>query len=287
MSQVASPRGRVTIARAPLWRIRSGRLVTRRLVQAAALAGLLASARMTLDPPRAAAPKPARVEHRDPGAEWLATLFARRYLTWSATDPQAHAKGLAGLLAGSADPDAGLRPSAQGSERVVSAQIAQERPGARGERVFTVAVDAARSSGEIYLSVAVARGADGRLGVSRFPALVGPPLLAPGALGAGSGAAVSDAALAAVVERALGNYMAGSRENLAADLVAGVRISAPLTPLALERVDELHAQPDGSVVATVHAHDAGGTDFTLAYELDVQRVAGRWEISAIQADPTT
>ncbi len=286
MSELSGKHGTVAVATMALWRLRAGRLLTRRLLQGAALAGLLASARIALDPPRAPAPRAVQVQRRDVGAEWLATLFARRYLTWSAADPQTHARGLAGLLADSADPDAGLRPQTRAGERVISAQIAQERPGARGERVFTVAVDT-NHSGEIYLSVAVARRADGSLVVSRFPALVGPPLVARAQLAVGGGSALSDGELASVVERALGNYLAGSRENLAADLAAGARVSSLPAPLALERVDELRAQRDGSVAATVQAHDSAGADFTLTYELDVERLAGRWEVSAIQTDPTT
>jgi hypothetical protein len=39
------------------------------------------------------------------------------------------------------------------------------------------------------------------------------------------------------------------------------------------------------VLAVVHAYDQRGARYTLAYELDVSAVAGRWEISAIQIDP--
>ncbi len=44
--------------------------------------------------------------------------------------------------------------------------------------------------------------------------------------------------------------------------------------------------PRGSaVLATVQAQDARGVRYTLAYELDVLRAQGRWEISAVQMDP--
>jgi hypothetical protein len=35
----------------------------------------------------------------------------------------------------------------------------------------------------------------------------------------------------------------------------------------------------------VQAQDARGARYTLAYELDVARVQGRWEVSAIQTNP--
>ena len=35
------------------------------------------------------------------------------------------------------------------------------------------------------------------------------------------------------------------------------------------------------------AQDARGARYTLAYELDVAEVAGRWEVAAIQMDPDT
>ncbi len=44
--------------------------------------------------------------------------------------------------------------------------------------------------------------------------------------------------------------------------------------------------PEGSaVLATVQAQDGRGARYTLAYELDVVREQGRWEISAVQVDP--
>ena len=46
--------------------------------------------------------------------------------------------------------------------------------------------------------------------------------------------------------------------------------------------------PEGSaVLALARAHDGRGVQYTLAYELDVIESAGRWEVSAIQMDPTT
>jgi hypothetical protein len=43
----------------------------------------------------------------------------------------------------------------------------------------------------------------------------------------------------------------------------------------------------GSVLASVEAGDRDGVIYALRYELDVRRVDERWEIAAIQTDPTT
>ncbi len=41
------------------------------------------------------------------------------------------------------------------------------------------------------------------------------------------------------------------------------------------------------VLAVVQARDARGAEYTLAYELDVVHVQGRWEVSAVQMDPNS
>ncbi|MGH2855084.1 MAG: hypothetical protein ACRDLF_12940, partial [Solirubrobacteraceae bacterium] len=73
----------MTIATRPLWRIRLGRGLPRHLLHALAVAGLVASARFAIDPPRAALPatllRPSAAQ--DLAAEGFATLFARSYLT--------------------------------------------------------------------------------------------------------------------------------------------------------------------------------------------------------------
>jgi hypothetical protein len=51
----------------------------------------------------------------------------------------------------------------------------------------------------------------------------------------------------------------------------------------MQRLD--WAPGEGSVLATVQARDRRGAQYTLAYELDVLRQQGRWEVSAVQTDP--
>ena len=109
------------------------------------------------------------------------------------------------------------------------------------------------------------------------------------ATGGGELREVSDPALRTVVERALRNYLAGSAAELAADLTSTARVSLPAQALSLESVQRLSLSPEGgqALSAIVLAQDARGARYTLAYALDVDRVAGRWEIAAIQMDPYT
>jgi hypothetical protein len=88
------------------------------------------------------------------------------------------------------------------------------------------------------------------------------------------------------VERALRNYLAASAGELAADLTGGARVSLPDLPLNLQSVQRLDWSSDArSVLAVVQAQESRGVQYLLAYELDVVRVHGRWEVAAIQTDP--
>jgi hypothetical protein len=97
---------------------------------------------------------------------------------------------------------------------------------------------------------------------------------------------VGDPALATVVERALRNYLAASASELAADLTSAARVSLPGLALSLESMQRLDWSRGGSsVLAVVQAQDGRGVQYTLAYELDVERQEGRWEVSAVQVNP--
>jgi hypothetical protein len=39
------------------------------------------------------------------------------------------------------------------------------------------------------------------------------------------------------------------------------------------------------VLAAVQAQDSRGVQYELAYEVDVVRLQGRWEVSAVQTNP--
>jgi Conjugative transposon protein TcpC len=287
----AAPRHpQVTLTPRPLWRLHVAREATRRLLQALAVAGLLASARFAVDPPRAPAPRAAQPgpAPADLAAEGFAALFARAYLTWNAQTPEAHRRALARFVGGGMDPDAGLQVPASGEEQVQWTQVVQARAAQPGEHVYTLAVQT-DSAGLVYLTVPVVREPGGALALGGYPAIVGAPVSAPADLAhGGRPREVEDAALATVVDRALRNYLADAPSELAADLTSGARVSPPASgmALALNGVTQLDWAPGGgAVVAQVSARDEQGVQYALAYELDVVRAQGRWEVSAIQTDP--
>ena len=167
-------------------------------------------------------------------------------------------------------------------------QIVQSRVGADGSRVYTVAAQTDRA-GLLYLSVDIARGRDHALRLDGYPALVGAPLSAPAtATTEGSQRDVADRTLRATCQRALRNYLARAEDNLNADLTADAAVALPGLPLSLRRLSALEWAPDGaSVLASLEASDRDDVSYALRYELDVRRVDQRWEIAAIQTDPTT
>ncbi len=282
------PRAAVTVTPRPLWRIRLARELPRHLLHSLAVAGLLASARFAIDPPRATVPAALlrRAPAQDLAAEGFAALFARSYLTWEAQDPEAREHALAPFVGPGMDVDAGLQPPSGSEQRVQWAQVVQERELLPGRHVYTVAAQT-DTAGLLYLTVGVLRTTGGGLALAGYPAFVGPPASGPAQTNAeGRLRQVTDPELAAVVERALRNYLAGSSSELAADLAPAARISLPGEGLALQSLQSLQWAPGaGAVLAVVQAQDQRGAQYTLAYELDVAREQGRWEISAIQMDP--
>jgi Conjugative transposon protein TcpC len=280
----------VTVTTKPLWRIRLARELPRVLLLGVSFAGLMASARYAIAPPRPMAPARARAAApaQDLAAEGFAQLFARRYLTWEANDPEAHQRALAPYIGASMEPGAGLQPPSDGEEQVQWTEVVQERTAAPAElRVYTVAAQT-DTAGLVYLTVSVARARSGALELAGYPAFVGAPTARPPAA-SGRLREASDPALRTVVERALRNYLADAGAELAADLTSTARVSLPTQALSLEAVQRLDWSPEGgeAVSATVQAQDARGARYTFAYELDVAQTAGRWEVAAIQMDPNT
>jgi hypothetical protein len=276
----------VTVAARPLWQIRMAREWPRYLLSGLAIAGLAASARFAIAPPRPATPKAVAPGPAPPdlAAEGFASLFARSYLTWNAADPQAHERNLASFTGPGMDPDSGLQPPSSGEQQVQWTEVVQEREPAPGNRVYTVAAQT-DNAGLQYLSVSVVRTATGSLALGGYPAFVGGPATGP-AQTQQHLREVNEPALATVVGRALRNYLSASGSELAADLTNDAQVSLPAATLNLESVQRLDWAPGtGAVLAVVQAQDARGARYTLAYELDVARVQGRWEVSAIQTDP--
>jgi hypothetical protein len=167
-------------------------------------------------------------------------------------------------------------------------QVTQSRPGTDGSRVYTVAAQTDRA-GLLYLTVDVQRGRDRALRLDGYPAIVGAPLSAPAAAQAGDEQRdVTQRALRVTCQRALRNYLARAADNLDADLTDDAAVSLPGIALSLRRLTALQWAPDHqSVLASVQADDGDGVGYALRYELDVRRVQQRWEIAAIQTNPTT
>jgi Conjugative transposon protein TcpC len=282
----ASATPAVTIASRPLWLIRLTRALPRYLLGAACLTGLAASARFTIAPPGPRRPPAApRAElSADPAAEGYATLFARRYLSWNAAEPGSTQRALEPFVGSTMEPDAGLRLPASGEQHVEWAEVVQAREPVPGEHVYTVAAQT-DTAGLLYLTVSVVRTGDGSLALGGYPAFVGAPASGP-PTGPAPLREVADQALATMVERALRNYLAASGGELAADLTSDAHVSLPALPLGLQSVQRLDWAPDGrSVIALVQAQDGRGAQYLLSYELDVARLQGRWEVSAVQTDP--
>src|SRR5271155_3646141 len=211
-------RATVTIASRPLWRIRLARELPRYLLCAMSVLGMAASARFAIAPPEPVLPAAnVRVPApADPAAEAYAALFARRYLTWKAADPQASARALEPFLGPGMEPDAGLQLPASGEQRVEWAEVVQAREPTPGEHVYTLAAQT-DSAGLLYLTVAVVRTAGGSLALAGYPAFVGAPAAGP-AQTPGHLREVSDPALVTVVQRVLRNFLGASSSELEADL---------------------------------------------------------------------
>ena len=279
-------RSTVTITSRALWRIRLVRELPRYLLCAMALAGLAASVRLVVSPVESGALTTAvrQAPAADRAAEAFAALFTRRYLTWNAAEPQADIRALEPFLGPGLEPDAGLVLPASGEQRVEWAEVVQAREPQPGEHVYTVAAET-DTSGLLYLTVPVWRTTGGGLALGGYPAFVGAPAAGP-AQTQGHLREVAEPALAIVVRRVLRNYLAESSSELEADLSASARVSLPGLSLSLVSMQHLDWAPgEGAVLATVQAQDRRGVQYTLAYELDVAREQGRWEIAAVQVNP--
>jgi Conjugative transposon protein TcpC len=218
----------------------------------------------------------------DRGAETFAEGFVRAYLTWDAQDPAKRKQALAGYLPSALGADAGLVPAAGTDETVDWAQTTNVR---RNGTSLTVNVAAQTSRGAVQLAVPVARDTRGFLYLTGYPAFIGaPPVRHDVTLT--SGDRVEDAALSAVVRRALGNYLAGARDNLLADLTPGAVVSLPARSLHVTSVqDPTWVQPGRRVAVEVHAQDDVANTWTLQYELTVSR-RDRWYVQSFELDPT-
>jgi hypothetical protein len=274
----------VSVRATPLWRIRLWQDLPRWLLHAAALAGLIASIRYAVAPPRPLAPTPtASIKPADLQAEGYASLFARAYLTWQQDDPEARRQALEQFGGPGLSLEAGTQPPPQGSQQVLFEQIVQEREPQPYLHVYCIAVQT-EPQGLIYITVPVLHPPGRSLSVAGYPAFVGPPTSAPAHPALQAGAEVQDASLRIVLTRALRNYLAPAPSNLAADLAPGAEVSAPSQGLSLQALQSLTwaIGRSNAVLAQVAVVGPGGARYTLAYEVQVRDLGGRWEVAAIQ-----
>jgi len=165
----------------------------------------------------------------------------------------------------------------------VSADVVADRAVSPRRRIVTVAAD----DGEAitYLAVPIARDGAGRLFVSGAPAVVGPPAMAPHALGEPE-VEIDDPRLRATASRVVRNYLGRDRADLAADLGLGAVVSLPARRLRVESIDAVTWVVRGSRVAVaLSAHDRDRLQLSLRYELDVVRRAGRWLVQTVEVNP--
>jgi len=246
--------------------------VLRLVVVAAAAAGIVATARLAIAPPAGRITIVRPQSQYDPAGAWAAEQFARECLTWGATG------------AGSAV----VQPSPGGSDSVSWTDVASTRDIGRGTTEYLVAVDTSLH-GVVYLDLVLARRGPGRYAPTRYPALVA----APDAPSAGTDLdtpalpSVANAQLERVLERALGHYVGADTTDLAADLAPDAVVSPPSLRLALRRIEHLAVEPSGVVLATLVATDAQGNAYTLTYGVGLTFAGDRWELTAINADPSS
>lgn len=270
----------------PLWRIRLRQDLPRWLLHAAAAAGLIASFRYAVAPPRPLAPvSRARVRPADLQAEGYASLFARAYLSWQQDDPQARRQALEQFGGPGLSPEAGTQPPMQGSQQVLFEQVVQEREPQPHLHLYCIAVQT-EPRGLIYITVPVLHTPGAGLSLAGYPAFVGPPISTPAQPASQAGAEVQDASLRTVLTRALRNYLAPAPSDLAADLAPGAEISPPAQGLSLEALQSLTwvVGRSDTVLAQVAVLGPGGARYTLAYEVQVQDLGGRWVLAQIQME---
>lgn len=247
---------------------------------------LLLGLRSLILPPSSPAPARAAVT-ADAPSRAFALQFARAYLSYDVERPGARARALAPFLSSAVNADAGLLP-AEGRQEVLWAEVASDQPALTGGRAITVAAAISTQPLPVYLTVTVAHERGGPLSLVGYPAFVGAPAIGRDAPSV-SRSSVEDAQITAVVARALRNYLAGSAQNLSADLAPDAAVTLPTLPLrlrSLARVEWLGRSGARAVLATVEASDASGATYTLAYELGIA-VRERPYVDFIEVIPTS
>lgn len=244
--------------------------------------------------PAAPAPAPGRGgPPLDFAEQSFALGFARAYLTYDSAHPERREAALEPFLAAGLELGAGFVPPDSGAQRVRWVDVAQAQRPLSGGVAITVEAKLSDAREPVYLSVPVQRAKGGAIYLAGYPSFVGPPLHGSQGGGERGGEPVDDAALSALVKRALANYLAGDAEDLSADLASAATVTLPSVDLALrdvERLDWVHGTGGGAVLATVGAAGPRGGSYTLLYEVGVQRsgttdprLGPGWRVTYVQA----
>lgn len=217
----------------------------------------------------------------------FALQFARAYLTYDVERPGVRARALAPFLSDAVDSEAGFFAGG-GRQEVTWAEVASDQAALTGGRAITVAAAISTQALPVYLTVTVAHEPDGPLSLVGYPAFVGAPAISRDAPSL-TRSAVEDEQVAAVVARALRNYLAGSAQNLKADLSPDAAVTLPTLALRVRsvgRIEWLGRSGARAVLASVEAIDARGGAYTLAYELGIA-IRERPYVDFIEVIPTS
>lgn len=272
--------GRAELVTRPAWRVTLAARAPR--ILAGLLAGVLmiAGLRAIIAGPPPPPPAPTAAYAPDQGAASFAEAFVRSYLSWDPARREEREQALARFTSQDLDLGAGLEPRDGTVQTVSWSAVMGMVPAGRRRQLVTVAASAGERTW--HVAVPVIRDARGYLAVAGYPALVGPPPVATGKR-AKDELEVSDPELRAVAARAVRNYLAGEREDLAADLDPAAIVSLPRERARVLAVEEVTAAGSGRVAVGVQASLADAT-FTLRYELSVVK-RERWYVRSIETDP--
>jgi len=246
-------------------------------VIAAGLALASAGVRSTIDSPAQAVRATPVADARDVPSEALAEAFTRDYLTWDATS----ARDQLASYGPEIEP-ASVPTDVTQSVRWTTVVAASHTTNA----TTTITVLAETSRGRYALALTVARGRNGVRQIVGQPALVGALPVANRSTRSPTEHEVDDQTLTTVAERAVRNYLAHDRVDLAADLTATARVVLPDRTLDVRAVDAVTwVRARRRVAVAVRAIDRDRVEMSLRYELAVTRQAGRWLVRAINTNP--
>lgn len=262
-------------------KIRLDRMAARRAFYAFLLVIAALALYRTVYPPQAVIVERPMAGAPDLPAQLFAQDFAAAYLSYDAEQPD---RRIRALEAFSEDNLWGYTPPAAGSRVVTRTAVEQVYPKPDDQALYVIAANT--STGLAHLSVTVGRDENGALRIVGLPALVGSAARAMATEAPRSSSSdVDDAALKTVVERAMRNWLAHSTADLEADLSPDAQIALTDETYELDHLISLEDLNDGSVRSTVVVVARSGEQLTLAYDVNVEKRADRWTVSAIQVLP--